>query len=481
MARKRIVSTSATLVAVLLAVALTVMVNWLGYRHYVRADWTASNIYSLSAKSLGIVEGLDIPVRVIVFMTPTTPLFEETKELLDRYQAASPEISVEYIDPDREPLKTQQLADEFDVTAANTVVFIAGDNKKYVTSDQLAEYDYSQAQYGQPPKLKAFKGEQAFTAAILGVVNPRQPKVCFTTGHGERDLSGTGADGMSQLRDALTKENMTTDTVSLLSGAVPEGCDTLAIVGPKAPFTDAEKSAISAYLDGGGRVIALLDPVLGGRSRPSGLKDLLAAHGAQLQDDLVVDPSRRLPFFDLSAVYASDFKPHPVTEGLEGLAVLLPVARSVKAEPGQGMTATPLVTTSADGWGETDLAGILAGTPIDKDDADIPGPVTLAVAAQAETGDEAKPENGWRLVVVGDSDFVSNGQLVNAGNLNLATNAFNWLAQREQALGIAPREPEQVQLFLSASQMRTVNLVALLLLPGLAVMLGVVAWWRRRR
>jgi len=68
---------------------------------------------------------------------------------LDRYKAASPKIQVEYIDPERDPLRTKTLAQEFGVSSANTVVFAAAGRKKYVTSEQLADYDYSGMQMGQ--------------------------------------------------------------------------------------------------------------------------------------------------------------------------------------------------------------------------------------------------------------------------------------------------------------------------------------------
>jgi ABC-type uncharacterized transport system involved in gliding motility auxiliary subunit len=82
--------------------------------------------------------------------------------------------------------------------------------------------------------------------------------------------------------------------------------------------------------------------------------------------------------------------------------------------------------------------------------------------------------------VFGNSAFATNAQIANAGNVNLALNAINWLAKQEQALGIAARSPEQVQLFLSASQMRTIFLLSLAGLPAFAIALGVAVWWRRR-
>jgi ABC-type uncharacterized transport system involved in gliding motility auxiliary subunit len=477
MKRDKALALSSTAAATLLVVALVAMVNWLGFRHYVRADWTKSKVYSLSDKTENVLDSVVADVEVVVFMTPATPLFTETKELLTRYQAACSRLKVEFIDPDRDPLRTQQLAKQFGVSAANTVVFASGGRNKYVTSDQLAEYDYTGMQYGQGPKLKGFKGEEQFTAAILAVVNPKVPKVYFVTGHGELDPDGMGADGLSQLKDALQRDNLAVEKAALLSGSVPADCDLLVVAGPQAPFTAVETAALAAYLDKGGRALVLLDPVLGGRQRPSGLEEVVARYGVSVGNDLVLDPSRRLPFFDLSAVYASEFRSHPVVDGMQGLSVLLPVARSVTTTSAAGAASTQLIVTSADGWGESDIDAILARSPIDKDDKDTPGPVSLGVAAQSETD----KENGWRLVVIGDSDFASNGQVANAGNLNLALNAVNWLAKREQALGIAPRAPEQVQLYMSASQMRMVALVSLVGLPLAAIVAGVFVWWRRRR
>ncbi len=46
-------------VGVLLAVALTILVNVVGWKYYERFDWTSSKLYSLSEKSLNVLAGLD--------------------------------------------------------------------------------------------------------------------------------------------------------------------------------------------------------------------------------------------------------------------------------------------------------------------------------------------------------------------------------------------------------------------------------------
>ena len=476
-------------VAVGLVIALTVMANWLAGRRYIRADWTSTQLYTLSDKTENILSDLGEEIRVIVFMTPATSMYDQVHELLERYKAASDEITVEFIDPDKEPLKTRQLAEQFGVQVADTVVFVFGDRTKYVTSDQISEMDYSGMQYGQGPTMRAFKGEEQFTSAILSLVAPEVPKVYFVTGHGEASTAaaaaGAGDRGLSVLTQALKRDNMDTADVSLLSGEVPEDADVIAIIGPTRAYTEPEITALGEFLDRGGRMLVALDPLIDtdGTMRWTRLEALLAGRGVIVHDDLVVDPSRRLPFYDLSAVYLEDFGNHPVTQGLEGFAVLFTVARSLAADDD---SATVLVQTSDEGWGETNLGMLLRGEPVAVDEDDHPGPAAVGVAVERLTAvakdvsDEGGDDESYRLVVFGDSDFLTDLDIANAGNAILATNAFNWLVAREDLVGIPPRDVEQVSLFLTRQQMRNLGLLVLIAMPGAAIIAGILVWRRRR-
>jgi ABC-type uncharacterized transport system involved in gliding motility auxiliary subunit len=475
-------------VAVGLVIALTVMANWLAGRRYVRADWTSTQLYTLSDKTENILSNLGEEIRVIVFMTPATSMYDQVHELLERYKAASDKITVEFIDPDKEPLKTQQLAEQFGVQVADTIVFVFGDRTKYVTSDQMAEMDYSGMQYGQGPTMQAFKGEEQFTSAIVSLVAPEVPKVYFVTGHGEASTAaatGAGDRGLTVLTQALKRDNMDTNDVSLLSGEVPEDADVIAIIGPTRAYTEPEITALGEYLDRGGRLLVALDPLIDtdGTMRWTRLEALLAGRGVIVHDDLVVDPSRRLPFYDLSAVYLDDFGNHPVTHGLEGFAVLFTVARSLEADGG---SATVLVQTSDEGWGETNLGMLLRGEPVAVDEEDHPGPAAVGVAVEQVTAvaedvsGEAGDDESYRLIVFGDSDFLTDLDIANAGNSILATNAFNWLVAREDLVGIPPRDVEQVSLFLTRQQMRNLGVLVLIAMPGAAILAGILVWRRRR-
>ena len=66
----RSVRTGTSAVGILLAAAIVLGANYLAARHWARADWTRSRIYSLSEQTKKILAGLKEPVRVTVFMTP---------------------------------------------------------------------------------------------------------------------------------------------------------------------------------------------------------------------------------------------------------------------------------------------------------------------------------------------------------------------------------------------------------------------------
>jgi len=496
---------------VILALALFGIVNYFGIKYHKRLDWTSNHIYTLSQKSLNVVKDLKKPIDVVVFMKPGDQLFQPVRELLDRYAAASSLIHVRVVDPDKNLAQAQALVNKYKIKQLNVVVFDRGNDRRVVNRAELASYDYSGMRFGQAPRMTGFKGEQQFTGAILGLEENHKPKVLFTTGHGEEQLDDPGSSGWSQAADLLGRDNFDIEEwASLGKDSVPKGTDLVVIAGPKHGFTAPEVKVLNDYLESGGRLLVLLDPTIepGGKLAQTGLGSLLANYGVKVGDDIVIDPSNPLPFFGADTIYVSAYGSQPIVDPLAQaqVPVILPLARSVSAEKGvSGYKVTELLHTGAQGWGETDLLHL---RQVKKDKNDIPGPVSLGVAVEAEKTSAKKPEAGsgadatpakdtdktpgkdetaaasgstTRLVVYGDSDFATNGQLANVGNATLLANTFNWLVKRESLVTIPPKKPEQVRLNLSAAQLGRITWLVLVIMPGLAIILGVGVFLRRRR
>jgi hypothetical protein len=504
--RKRLLFGSTLGAAALLALALVGILNYLGFRHYLRWDWTRSQLYTLSEKTLSILGGLDRDVDVIVFMDEGSEVFEPTRELLARYAAASPRIEVSIVDPLRNPARAQQLVEQYDVQRA-AVVFESGGDKRVVEATDLAEYDYAAMEMGGAPQMKGFKGEQQFTSAIVELVEERKRSILFTTGHGEPSLDSMDPRGFGRLQRFLGQDNFAIEEwASLGKPEVPAGTDLVVVAGPTAPFIQPEVELLGRFVRGGGRVLVLLDPNLSatGRIADNGLAQWLAGFGVEVGDDLVIDPTNMLPFFSAETIFAAGFGTHPITEALRQarLPVVFAAARSVRAaggadgdSAGRPGSVVQLVETSPEGWGERDLDDL--SIAVQRDPEDLAGPVSLGVAVDlaarpepAVPGLEAEPPpgaapgepgSGGRMVVFGDSDFATNGQLDQPGNATLIANTLNWMVERETHLGIAPREPEQVRLSLTPQQRRQSFWLLVLGIPGAALVAGVVITVKRRR
>ncbi|MEJ2420414.1 MAG: Gldg family protein [Acidobacteriota bacterium] len=134
-------------VFLILALALLFIVNYLGYRHYHRWDWSSASTSRLSQQTKKVLGHLEHPVKVVVFLAPGGDLYTHVNGLLSSYKAAAPagKFSVEYIDPDRQRARMEMLARKYNVTRANVVVFSSNGHSKYVTMDQMADYSASGA------------------------------------------------------------------------------------------------------------------------------------------------------------------------------------------------------------------------------------------------------------------------------------------------------------------------------------------------
>lgn len=510
--RKQVVEGGTLGAGVLLVAALLLIVNYFGWKYFHRFDWTTSRLYTLSEKSTNLLAGLDRDLEVVLFMRPTETVYEPVRELLARYEAASSRIKVRAVDPDRNMVEAQRLVDE-GVGNLNVVVFDTGQDRRVVEQADLADYDYSGMQFGEGPRMTSFKAEQRFTGAILELVESRKPKLLFTTGHGETPLNDASGRGLTQAQQLLGRDNFTIEEFGSLGKAeMPPGTDLVVIASPTQPFIAPELDLFARYLETGGRLLVLLDPAIdaSGARPETGLESWLARYGVEVGIDVVVDPSNPLPFFGAETIYALAYGDHPSTRSLSEakVPVVLALARSVRksATAPADLDVVELVETSADGWGERDLANLRR---VEKDASDLAGPVPLAVAVAPVAkdssdaaggmpdldGDAARPEGAastaaaadagpkptFRLAVFGDGDWAADSQLGNAGNATLLADTMNWLVERPQLLGIAAKAPEQVRLNLTGGELRATFWIVLVLMPALAVAAGVVVQVRRRR
>jgi ABC-type uncharacterized transport system involved in gliding motility auxiliary subunit len=457
-----------TVTSVLVVLGILVAVNYIAGRQNKRWDLTTNKQFSLSDQSRNVLQKLDSPLQILVFAKDDE--FPRYQDKLKEYEYLSKKVSVEYVDPDKKRAQAQQN----NVQQYGTIVFNYKGRSERVTTDS----------------------EQDITNGIIKAVTGQQRKVYFTQGHGEKDTGSSERDGYNTIAAALGRENYTVDKLVLAQqGAVPDDAAVVIVAGPRIDFLQGEADALKKYLDKAGKVLLELDPPDKADGAP--LANLIAlAHdwGVQAGNNIVVDASGmgRLIGTDASVPIAANYPSHPITQRFSFITAF-PLAREASPVSGgvNGHTAQPFIETSPRSWAETDIKGLLTSgeVSLDENKGDKKGPITIgsAVSAPTTTAPAAKPGDDpnapkpeTRVVVVGDSDFASNGVLGVQGNRDLFMNIVGWLSQQENLISIRPKEPDDRRITMTSTVQTNVQILALLVIPGVVFASGVYTWWRRR-
>jgi ABC-type uncharacterized transport system involved in gliding motility auxiliary subunit len=322
-----------------------------------------------------------------------------------------------------------------------------------------------------------FASEQELTGGLVRLMNPASQTVYFLTGHGEYNPEDQGDQSYSMVKRTLESKNYTVKVLNLLAeNKIPDDAQAIIIAGPRQPLNQAEVDLLKGYLASGGALIPMLEPIpvtnFGDAADPLA-EYLLSEWGIQLSKDIVVDLTSQQPFAPYAAVYGR----HAITEPIQNTSTQFPTARSVRAAAASGASLVELVLTSQQSWAETSLEGIAEGTAnIQYDEGqDTIGPVPLAVVGE-------NFENKARLVVFGDSDFAIDANFSAYANGDLIVNAVDWAAGQEDLISLTPKN-QTTRMLLSPKQ-TTMNLILLgtvIILPGLALLGGVMVFFQRRR
>jgi ABC-type uncharacterized transport system involved in gliding motility auxiliary subunit len=458
--------------SVLVVLGILAALNYISSREHKRWDLTATSQFTLSPQSIKVLQSLDAPLKLTAFAKETE--LQAYRDRLSEYEYVSKKVSVEYVDPDKQPALAKQK--------------------------QIQAYGTVAVEYKDKIERVVGSTEQDLTNGIIKVVTGKERKVYFTQGHGEKDTSGAERTGYSGIAGQLARDNYKVERLPLAQQAsVPEDASVVVVAGPKADFLPGEIDALKAYLAKGGKLMLLIDPPEKADDPPlTNLTALAHEWAIDLGNNIVVDVSGmgRMLGTDATVPVAVNYPSHPIVQDMD-LLTAYPLARSVSVVPGGvgGRSAQAFVETSAQSWAETDVKTVLAGGKVGLDEAkgDKRGPVAIAAAASAPVAtppagdkpgaekpaeDSQKPES--RVVVFGDSDFASTAALGISGNRDLFMNAVSWLAQQENLIAIRPKEADDRRVTMTANQQLRVIILALLVVPMLVFGSGIYAWWRRR-
>lgn len=437
-----------SLLMVLFFVAILTIVNFLAARHSIRWDFSENQNFSLAPQTYRVIRNLPRDVKITVFTREKDPGYQPYKERLDSYRQASPKITVEFVDPERQP----KMALSFGINRSDTAIFESGAQTVRVTNPSEAE----------------------LTGALIRVSKDDKKRILFLEGHGEIAIENRERTGLSLAKELLTKQGYEVGAISLLTqSAVPDNTSILAVAGPRKPMAREELDRIHAYVEKGGHLLLMVDP-----DTQADIAPLLKRWGLGLGPGVLVDLQDRLAQGDLTALLVRTFTEHEITQDLNA-AVLFPLARHITfdEQAGKDWDFVPLARTSPNSWAETDLKGRVVSL---SEKEDIKGPLPMAVALASKMPPaEGHPRPA--IVVIGNSTFASNAFLNFPGNSDFFLHTAAWLAQDRDMISIVPRDQALRPFVPNPLQERTLLYVQVILLPALLLIAGVSVWRKRRR
>lgn len=294
-------------------------VNFLATKAHSRFDLTEEKRYSLTATSRQLLQQLNEPVSIDVFLEGSMPsefrkLANTTKEFLAVLRDANPsQVRYRFIDPLDNAEEGKSWGDSLQGMGASpinlSVQVKAGEENRIV-------FPYAMIRYRDGVELvNLFQSskrnisvtelnnaeammEYQFARSIDKMIHPQRPTVVYSSGNGEP----AGPEVLDMVQ--TISSNYQFNTFNIDQHPYIPGPDTIAVVmvvKPAKGFSEAAKLKIDQYLMRGGRLLMFIDNLyaepdslsfkdqLIAYERGLNLNDLLFHYGVRINPDLLMD------------------------------------------------------------------------------------------------------------------------------------------------------------------------------------------------
>ncbi|KAF2338881.1 gliding motility-associated ABC transporter substrate-binding protein GldG [Flavobacterium ginsenosidimutans] len=307
-----------------ITIFILVVLNVLGTIFFHRFDLTKDKRYTLSPTSLGILKQVENPLSIKIYMEGDLPadfrrLQQETKQLLEEFQAYNKNIVFEFVDPLANEDESDELTKSLFQKGLTPINITVDDKGK---QSQAMVFPWAVAVYNNKevniPLLKNIMGasttqkvigsiqhlEYSIADAINKVTKTKQKKVAIIKGNGElkeRYIAGM----LKQIHESYLIGPFTLDSVAKNPNATLNELkkyDLAIIAKPTEKFSDEEKEVLDQFIMNGGKTLWLIDQVAADMDslyndmgatlaypRDLNLNDMFFKYGFRINPDLIKD------------------------------------------------------------------------------------------------------------------------------------------------------------------------------------------------
>lgn len=490
---RRIAAGTTSLILLVLFVVGVIVVYVQIDRRNITVDLTDGAQFSLNEASLSAIQRVQqsgVTIRLVAFYPREYLRERESADIILRqYDAEGQEaIELQYVDPAEDPI----LAGTYGYDALENKI-----NAIFATVlDENGDPIIASVQY------IGAANERAISNTLVAMLTAGTSNFYFVQGHNELSIESQAGTGIFRARRVLESVlNVQVAELNLLTAeSIPDDATALVIVGPSSAFDQKEVALIAAYVETGGRLIVLanppyIDPVFGGVNDTLLVDDPLTAFlwdefGVRLRQDLVVEleSSFDSEFNPIPAFYSSS---NPITlDFSDNLPIVLSLVRSIEivetpTERQNRYLREPLMLSSDQSYGETNLQNFAGGDALAEfnEGEDTPGRLVMGVAVRTPPALNENADEGARLVMVGDVDWLTNDFLVGfEGNGLFWNNIASWIVATDENLVFeAQIDADLLPISATEQQRQRVSLFTTFIMPFFVLAIGALVWFVRRR
>jgi ABC-2 type transport system permease protein len=436
-------------------IVFSLLVGWFGNDIGGRLDLTEEKVFTLTDGTSDIVSSLDDLLVVEIFQSQDPPVelglvSRDVKDFLDDFEASS-DGNVKIVnrypgDPNSEDTRR---AEHFGIQAQQFNTRTQGEFQ--VKTGYLGISMTYLNRREVVPAIRTMDGfEYRLATQVYSMVQEEvnRRSVAFLTGSGQTSPSN----GMSFFANVLSQQYDVFE-IDASEGNAPDfsGIDVLVIAGSNQVVSAEVRQGIDAYIRGGGKAMMLVDPILVDQSslqtapNQHSMADFLEGYGVIVEDNLVFDirSSQTVPFGSVLLPYYYWIRVPTVDSKVAGDAqeALMPWTSSLGFVPDSagGAEFIPLLATTNFGGVDYELGSVGPNAPQIQVGNLTPEQLFNVDVGFALEGPARADGEPYRLVVMGDSQWLSDGYIQTIESLNypgqnnlfLGLNLVDWLSQEQ--------------------------------------------------
>ena len=459
---------------------------------------------TLTNSTLELIDKLEGPIHLTTYVNvlngyahigaPKYRIFEFNQ--FSKFTRFIPEIDISYVSYyDSTYTSRDETIKSFEKEARKSAVAYGYDFDKVLTpkeirsqidlTDEKNFFVRKMAYKGKTTSLRMFYDQigypqEAEIAAAMKRLLEKSVRVGFLDQNGERDINRAADKSYYELTSALQSRsalvNQGFDMISLNLESTEktlDSLDILVIADPLMPYSDEQIKKIIKYLENGGNALIAGEPGKGHLLKPFlDYLDVEFANGIVLEDSKKYEPDL------IQAKIAPEAKSLSINLDDKDI-VSVSGSAALQVLPKTKFKVTPILKPkNSKIWMENlpiDFESDSLTFSINKSSSPV-----LALSLKRK----AKGKN-QRIVISGDSDFMSNGEIrrfnITNRNSKYTTQLFRWLSNDQFPIDISRKEPIDNKIKIEQQGIWYLKLFFMLVLPLTLGIGGTVLLIKRKR